>query len=103
MNMFQQINEINMKHKIGDTVKIKSLQWFNENSKPYEWYKIAGLPAYVYVSSDNESDDDFVNTMCEYCGKSAIITNVVEIKDAHSYTLDIDNGVYNWNDYMFED
>ena len=62
-----------MKHKIGDKVKIKSLDCIN-------------YPG-------------FVNEMSKFCGKYAKIISV----NSDFYTLDIDNRAWNWDDWMFED
>ena len=74
-----------MKHKVGDTVTIKSLDWYNENKL---WGRIR--------KSDGHS---FVYDMSEYCGMKAKIAFVLD----DYYFIDIDNGEWTWCDYMFED
>lgn len=75
-----------MKHKIGDLVQIKSEKWYSENAN-----------SNGEIFCDGE---DFVDSMTPYLGKRAYITNIIE--DCF-YTLDIDEGVWNWVDDMFED
>ena len=70
-----------MKHKVGDKVRIKSLDWYNEN-KDINGY-ICG----------------FTPKMSEYCGKTATIVKV----GSYHYELDIDNGSWWWDDEMFDE
>lgn len=76
-----------MKYKIGDKVRIKSLDWYNQNK-------------------DNNGDivgevrGIFVPPMSKYCGEEATITLILA---AHAYCLDIDNGAWVWSEYMFEE
>lgn len=70
-----------MKHKVGDKVRIKSLDWYNEN-KDINGY-ICG----------------FTLKMSEYCGKTA---TVVKVGCCH-YELDIDDGDWYWTDEMFDE
>lgn len=74
-----------MKYKIGDKVKIRSLEWYNANKDEN------GL-----VSKDSEP---FVFGMIKYCGKEAIIEGI----EYDDYLLDIDNNNWFWEDYMFEE
>lgn len=74
-----------MKYKVGDKVRIKSLEWYNSNK-------------------DKQGDvtvciNFFVLQMSQYCGKIATITRV----SLESYKIDIDNSTWNWTDEMFED
>ena len=73
-----------MKYKVGDKVKIKSLEWYNENSE------------YSAVVQNGAS---FTDSMTEYCGKTAIVVKIYH----ESYDLDIDDGDWYWYDWMFED
>lgn len=75
-----------MKYKVGDKVRIKSREWYDNNK-------------------DKDCDGDilcrgiyFDHDMRPYCGKSATITNV-----ADTYSIDLDNGKFCWTDEMFED
>lgn len=76
-----------MDYKIGDKIKIKSLNWYNQNK------------------DDNgdivcENRGIFVPPMSKYCGKEATITSILT---AHAYYLDIDNGTWIWNEDMFKE
>lgn len=73
-----------MKYKIGDKVKIKSLDWYNKNKDEYGYYD-AGLL--------------FSPEMSKCCGKIAIIIEAT----ARYYKLDIDKERRTWNDEMFEE
>tara|TARA_R110000803_G_scaffold12293_2_gene35635 strand:- start:4036 stop:4575 length:540 start_codon:yes stop_codon:yes gene_type:complete len=74
-----------MKFKVGDTVRVKSLDWYNENK-------------------DKEGDVEceksvtFVGSMQEYCGMLANITSTT----SGFYSIHIDDGNYVWQDFMFE-
>ena len=74
------------KHKVGDTVTIKSAKWFEENSR-------CGVV-------ENELLD-FTYSMTKYCGMKA---KILEYDKTYKYyLLSIDEGIYGWCDYMFED
>ena len=75
-----------MKYKVGDKVKIKSLDWYNAN-------KTEG--GEVYLESMV-----FLQLMSKYCGKVATITTHAF---RYGYYLDIDGGCYHWTDEMFEE
>ena len=75
-----------MKHKVGDTVTIKSLDWYNKNKDE------DGCVGEEHISI-------FICDMSEYCGMKAKITAVLD----DYYVIDIDNGKWCWCDYMFED
>ena len=72
-----------MKYKVGDKVKIKSLDWYkaNKNKK--------GNTTFYRNST---------YTMSYYCGK---IAKIINVKDK-SYSINLDNGLYSWTDEMFE-
>ena len=70
-----------MKHKVGDKVRIKSLDWYNENKN------ILGFIC------------GFTPKMSEYCGKTSTI---VKVGRCH-YELDIDDGDWYWDDEMFDE
>ena len=73
-----------MKYKVGDKVKIKSLDWHNQTKDK---------------DGNAGTDHCFVRAMSEYCGKTAKIIN-----DSNDrYRLDIDEGFFVWSDEMFED
>lgn len=75
-----------MKYKVGDTVKIKSLDWYNENKSK------TGIIEGKKVN--------FVPSMSNYCGKTVKITKVDS--QIYIYKINIDNGWFCWTDEMFE-
>lgn len=72
-----------MKHKVGDKVRIKSKEWYEENKD----------------ESGEIGSCGFTEMMQHYCGKVATIVDV----DDYSYLIDLDNGCYFWCDGIFED
>ena len=77
-----------MKYKVGDKVKIKSL----------EWYKNSQKNEYGSVKHD-DARNSFISSMTAYCGMKA---NITEVEGSH-YILDVDNGDWWWQDFMFEE
>ena len=75
-----------MKYKVGDKVKIKSLEWYNAFSNNGK----------EYIRHDRAW---FTKEMAEYCGKTAIIIGIYN----DSYELDIDNKECGWYDWMLKD
>ena len=73
-----------MKYKVGDKVKIKSLEWYSDS------YNNCGIEIDGIL---------FDPDMCKYCGKTAIIT----VKSKGYYKLSIDSGDWFWYDWMLED
>lgn len=72
-----------MKHKVGDKVRIKSKEWYEENK-----------------DESGEIDScGFTEMMRHYCGQVATIVDM----DNYSYLIDLDNGSYSWCDGIFED
>ena len=70
---------------VGDKVKIKSLEWYNDHK-----------------SNDGNVDcgyDVFTEDMSTLCGKTMTIKKVLD----DYYLLVDDKNVYNWTDEMFED
>ena len=74
-----------MKYKVGDKVRIKSLEWHKKHRD---------YLGHVYIGSEV-----FASGMVEYCGKEAMIKELNET----SYKIDIDDQYWNWSDGMFED
>ena len=72
-----------MKYKVGDKVKIKSLEWYNQNSEDNAVIK---------------NGAGFTDAMVIYCGRTTTITGIYH----DSYDLDIDDGDWYWYDWMFE-
>jgi hypothetical protein len=66
-----------MKHKIGDKVRVKSLDWYNAN-KNHNGY-ITGL------------GDVFVEEMSKFCGKLVTISAITK----HGYFISEDKVKYN--------
>lgn len=73
-----------MKRQVGDKVKIKSREWYEDNRDDNGYVKVP---------------NGFTRAMTRYCGKDAIIRRV----GLTDYSLDIDQGLYCWSDEMFED
>jgi hypothetical protein len=87
-----------MRYKEGDTVRIKSLEWFNQNKKDntfaiFQGYRVEH-PDYSYV---------FMTPMAEYCGKEAIISACDETLGIYKLKIDNIDNIYNWCDFMLED
>lgn len=76
-----------MKYKSGDTVKIKSYQWYNANRDSHgDVYNCKKI---------------FNSTMSMYCGKEMTIEEVDE--EGQFYYLYEDIEAYKWTEDMFED
>ena len=74
-----------MKYKVGDKVKIKSKDWYEENKDE---------------NGDVELiDEAFKLKMIDYLGKCAVVKKCLETY----YEINIDSGFWNWTDEMFED
>ena len=85
-----------MKYKVGDKVRVKSLEWFNAN-------KIVDSYGHwsVEVNENDGNKESFVEEMTGYCGKEATIAAIVN--DSYSYRIDIGGPTgWNWTDSMFE-
>jgi len=82
-------------YKIGDKVKIKSLDWYNNNLNRKE----GGVTSKYMVVQFSYAI--FNGEMKEYCGLDAIITNVFKAKDYYYYKLSIDNNGWCWYDDFF--
>ena len=75
-----------MKYKVGDRVRIKSLDWYNENKDKYGFVDF--------------STSVFVPGMSQFCGKIVTIEDVFEEEDDVVYCMEgID---YDWTDEMIE-
>lgn len=77
------------KYKVGDTVKIKSEKWYEDN---------ACVSGNVYPVGIIGETNYFIPEMSEYCGKTAKITKIVK---SNWYVLDLDD-IFTWADWMFE-
>ena len=76
------------KLEVGQKVVIKSLDWYYIKK---DYYGIVKL-----------STESFTSDMSEYCGKTATITEVQMNGEKPLYLINLDNGVWNWSDEMFE-
>lgn len=74
--------------KIGDKVKVKSLDWYNKNKDEYG--DVTNVKCH------------FVSDMKVYCGKSAIIIWIGKEHFNPCYRINIDPHKYNWSKGMFE-
>lgn len=74
-----------MRHKVGDKVRVKSLDWYNANKNQNG--HVINLGSY------------FVHEMSKLCGKLVTINSVAE----YCYHINEDEYKYNWTDDMFED
>ncbi len=72
-----------MKYKVGDKVKIKSLDWYNDNRDFY-----GNVECGVYY---------FIEEMTKYCGKILTIGNIHK----NGYDLQEDEN-FAWTDDMFD-
>ena len=75
-----------MKYKVGDKVRIKSLDWYNENK---DIYGMVNCPPYVFYA-----------IMCHHCGTICTI-NIVDNFDK-KYKMKEDGCNFDWTDEMIE-
>ena len=82
-----------MKYKVADKVRIKSIDWYNENKDTRDFlsFKTSGLP--------------FSPDMAKYCGcivtiDKAIVRGYGRLGDI--YRIKEDDGKWMWNEKMFE-
>ena len=73
-----------MKYKVGDKVKIKSLDWYNENKDRYGHVNRNGI--------------SFTDCMKKHCGKVLTISKIF----SGGYYLKEDDVCFNWTDEMIE-
>lgn len=74
-----------MRHKVGDKVIVKSLDWYNANKNAYG--HVINLGSY------------FVKDMSKLCGKLVTINAITK----HGYQISEDEYNYLWRDFMFEE
>jgi hypothetical protein len=77
-----------MKYKAGDTVRIQSQEWIDTQKKDGDG------DIHPLVSGNR----CFICAMFEYAGKTAKIVAIY----SNYYRLDIDNGDWRWQDWMFD-
>lgn len=75
-----------LKFKVGDKVRVKSLEWYNENKN-----------ADGNVRKDENSGIFFAEGMTYWCGK------IVQIKKINSDFYIVDGSLLYWQDWMLED
>ena len=75
-------------YKIGDRVRIKSLDWYNNNKKTFGDFKL--------------KDTYFTSSMKHYCGEIMTIENINYIHNEYYYVMLEDGGQYYWIDEMIE-
>ena len=75
-----------MKYKVGDRVRIKSLDWYNENKDSMD-----------EVACGNTN---FIPDMTKYCEEIITISSVLPTLEV--YRIKEDGGMFNWTDEMIE-
>lgn len=73
----------NLKFKVGDKVRVKSLEWYNSQEKDRVGLIHFGI--------------GFTATMSKYCGR------ILTIQDIYGDFYIVNEGIYNWQDWMLED
>ena len=79
-----------MKYKVGDKVRIKSFDWYNENRDKIGQVDCGCGCAYAY----------FVPSMVTFCGQIVTISSVQTSLEA--YRIKEDGGTFKWTDEMIE-
>lgn len=74
-----------MKFKVGDKVRVKSLEWYRNE------FKITGR------------DFTFTTKMSELCGMVVTIKDILEIDLVEVYVIEEEIVPHYWQDFMFED
>ena len=75
-----------MEYKVGQRVKIKSLDWYDENKD---------------ILGNIECGDALMNIKkSQFCGKIVTISSISDVTD--TYKIEEDNGQYIWTDDMIE-
>jgi hypothetical protein len=77
--------ETKLKFKVGDKVRVRSLEWYN--SAPKDKYGVVRL-GYGW---------EFIQEMVQYCGK------VLKISRINVNAYKVDDIPYHWQDWMLED
>lgn len=76
------------KYKIGQKVRVKSLDWYNANKGKFDNIVLGGVRP------------SFTHYMSRYCGQ--VMTIVAIDSEYGDYTMKEDNGVFSWDAEMFE-
>jgi len=77
-----------MNYKVGDKVKVHTLEWFKKNANKDEEGD---------YQSTERTDDSFTRGMFKYCGKTLIIKEVCD-----GYYVSDDISTWFWEDWMLE-
>lgn len=77
------------KYKIGNKVRVKSLDWYNGNKDEYG----------NVVFSGDEIKPSFTHIMSRYCGQ---VMTILDIDSDGDYTMKEDNEGFRWDAEMFE-
>jgi hypothetical protein len=75
-----------MKYKVGDKVKVKSIEWYNENKNKYGEVRCSNM---TY----------FQPYMAKFCGSILTIRNI----DVDINVYEVKEANYYWTEDMFED
>ena len=78
-----------MKYKVGDKVRIKSLDWYNENKDDY---------GYVNLRENTDSHYNFFTGQSDFCGE---VITIAKVSD-NFYDAIEDDGYWFWTDEMIE-
>lgn len=88
-----------MKYRVGDIVYIRSKKWFDKNSN-----NVKKLTCDHVEDPEGKAGFTFDHSMIEYCSKKAKISYISDFGTRYVfYQIDIDNGVFAWCDFMFDD
>lgn len=85
-------NMSELKYKVGDKVRIKSLDWYNTSKNKYGVVELIGSNGWGFK---------FLEEMSAFCGEVMTISNIGR-SDCGYYDIKEDNGVYFWTDEMIE-
>ena len=80
-----------MKYKVGDRVRIKSIDWYEKNKSNRG-----------YVTIVCEAEVAFTIEMSSLCGQIVTISQKVYTQDVEFYRIREDRGTYMWTDEMIE-
>lgn len=76
-----------MKYKVGDKVRVKSLEWYNQNKDS---------DGNIYL---NDFGIPFIKEKSVFCGRKAVIASIF----GEEYKIDIDKNRWYWKAWMLED
>ena len=81
-----------MFRKKNDLVIIRDKKWYTDNADEF---------GSICDPDGGEKDNAFIHRMSNYCGMEALIERVDELQGG--YRINLDHGVYLFNDFMFEE